>query len=71
MQQVECATAVRCPSCGSTDVTAIPLSLIQAKYYKCVTCIVTFRALSREEEPADIERFNRGWALPPDDESGF
>lgn len=53
------ASAVRCPSCGSTDVAAIPLSLIQSKYYQCVVCIVTFRVAPENGEYADIDRFNR------------
>jgi DNA-directed RNA polymerase subunit RPC12/RpoP len=71
MQQIEGGTAestpaVQCPSCGSQDVAAIPLSLIEAKYYKCAACVITFRALLKQEPPADIERFNRGWALTDD-----
>jgi hypothetical protein len=58
--------AIKCPSCGSTDVAAVPLSLIETKYYKCGNCIVTFRAPSQGERP-DIDRFNEAWFLPPDD----
>jgi hypothetical protein len=57
---------IQCPSCGSTDVAAVPLSLIEAKYYKCGNCVVTFRAPSREGERPDIARFNQGF-IPPDD----
>jgi DNA-directed RNA polymerase subunit RPC12/RpoP len=70
MQQAEGGTAVQCPSCGSTNVTAIPLSLIEARYYKCAACTVTFRAASRNEEPADIDRFNQGWVIAPDGKPG-
>jgi DNA-directed RNA polymerase subunit RPC12/RpoP len=59
--------AIQCPSCGSTNVAAVPLSLIEAKYYKCGNCVVTFRAQPQEKDRPDIERFNQGWFVPPDD----
>jgi DNA-directed RNA polymerase subunit RPC12/RpoP len=59
--------AIQCPACGSTNVAAVPLSLIEAKYYKCGNCVVTFRVSPQQQERPDIERFNRGWSLPPDD----
>ena len=54
-------SALQCPACGSTDLAPVHLSLIRARYYKCGNCIVTFRAAPREEERADINRFNQGW----------
>jgi transposase-like protein len=58
------ARAVTCPACGSTNVAGIPLSLIQARYFKCGDCVVTFREITDDDAP-DIERFNTGF-LPPE-----
>jgi predicted RNA-binding Zn-ribbon protein involved in translation (DUF1610 family) len=56
---------LQCPSCGSTKVTAVPLSLISTRYYQCGNCVVTFRAPATKDEYPDLERFNQGWSLPP------
>jgi hypothetical protein len=59
-------TPIKCPSCGSSNVAPIPLSLIAGQYYKCGSCVVTFRASPPVEEPPDVGRFNNGWSIPPD-----
>jgi transposase-like protein len=56
------ARPLKCPACGSIDVAAIPLSLIESRYYKCQACVVTFRELAEAEEPADVERLNQAFA---------
>jgi hypothetical protein len=61
--------ALQCPSCGSTNAAPIPLSLIQARYYKCGNCVVTFRAPPHHDDRPDIERFNRGWSVRPEGKS--
>lgn len=61
---VQQVPAVQCPSCGSTNVAPVPLSMIPATYYKCGNCVVTFRAMTKTDEHPDIERFNQGWSLP-------
>ena len=53
---------VKCPACGSVDVAAIPLFLIESRYYKCRTCVVTFRESGKAQEPADVERLNQAFA---------
>ncbi len=58
------SAAVACPACGSTNVVAIPLSLIRSRYFKCGTCVVTFREIADDIEAPDIERFNTGFAPP-------
>lgn len=52
---------VKCPACGSVSVAAIPLFLIESRYYKCLTCVVTFRESSEANEPADVERLHQAF----------
>lgn len=55
-----------CPSCGSSLVAQISLTLIPALYYECTGCKLTFRHPPVPPHPPDIDRFNDGWTLSPD-----
>ena len=57
---------VQCPSCGSPDVAPVFLSLIQARYFECRGCKVTFRQTPVAPLAPDLDRFNDGWRLPPE-----
>src|SRR5262249_57697407 len=51
LAMAEDTPAVQCPSCGSSRVAQVPLMLIQARYYPCDGCTLTFR--DPREAPRD------------------
>ena len=57
---------VKCPACGSVNVSQVPLSMIEARYYKCAVCVITFREIAETSDPVDTFRFDRDMStLPP------